>query len=270
VVYSILAAYQLVPAAQAFERARAATDRALAISPDLPEALTAGAMVALWYEWDLDASETLARRAVKLAPGLGIAHEWLGWAMLSAERFDEAEAAMSRALELDPLNTYSVVSLVFALNMGNRASRALELVRAALERSPADAELHRLAGLALLTDDRYAEAAAELRRSRELNPANAFVAGNLASALALSGEREEARRIADEMIIGAEAGRVPAAMVALALNALGDRDHAFAWLNRALESREFWMSMVHVDSEFWRLRDDPRFDEIVRKVGVRR
>jgi eukaryotic-like serine/threonine-protein kinase len=268
-VYSMLAAYQVVPAAQAFERARAATERALAINPNLAEALAGRAMVALWHEWDRPAAESLAARALAAAPGLGIAHEWVGWVHLASERFPEAEASMSRALELDPLNTYSLVSLAFAQIMGGNAERALRLLRGGLARSPGDAELHRLVGLALASLGSHGEAAEQFARSRELNPANAFVAGNLASALALGGNIDEARELALALERGAREGTVPAAMVALARHALGEHDSAFEWLERSVEAREFWLSMMHVDREFARMRADPRFDAIVARVGVK-
>jgi tetratricopeptide (TPR) repeat protein len=262
--------YGLLPTHEGFTRARAAADRALALDPQHAHALTVRLLVALWFDWDRVAAEDFGRRAVAVGDGVAAAHEQLGWALLASERFDEADAETARALSLDPLSITTVMSRAFSQFIGGRPAAAVSTMDEWLARSPLDAEAHRLRGMALEAADRPAEACDAFRRARELDPGNRFASGDLAATLAVAGERDEARRIANQMEESAVGGAPPAIMLALVYHALGDARLAFTWLERAFEMREFWLSMMHVDPMFRRMRGDARFQSLVRRVGVAR
>jgi serine/threonine-protein kinase len=267
---NLLAVYGLLPADDGFTRARTAADRALVFEPEHAHALTVRLLVALWFDWDGAAAEALGRRAVAVGDGVADAHQQLGWALLAAERFDEADAAMARALALDPLSMSTVTARAFSLLIGRRPAAAVSTMDDWLARLPLDAEAHRLRGLALEAADRLDEACDAFRRAGALDPTNRFAPGDLAATLALVGRRDEARRLLGEMEDRARGGPPPAMMLALVHHALGDDALAFTWLERALEAREFWLSMMHVDPMFRRMWGDARFTALVRRVGVAR
>lgn len=267
---NVMAVYGLLPTSDAFTRARAAADRALALEPGHAHALTVRVLVALWFDWDHTAAEGFGRRAVAVGDGVASAHEQLGWALLAAGRCDEADAEMARALALDPLSATTMTARVFSQIIGCRPEAALGTVDDWLARCPLDAETHRLRGLAFEAADRPDEACDAFRRAGELDPSNRFVAGDLAATLALTGQTDDARRIVTEMEQAAVPSAPPAMMLALVYHALGDSALAFAWLERALVAREFWLSMMHVDPMFRRMRGDARFEALVRRVGVAR
>jgi serine/threonine-protein kinase len=268
VTCALLAIYGALPTVEGFTRARTAAERALALDPAHAHALGVRLLVALWFDWDAAGAEAFGRRAVEAGGGLAGSHELLGWALLARGRFDEAEAEMRRALALDPLSTGALNSAAWAYIIGRRPADALSILDAALGRSPLDAEFHRLRGLTLEAADRLAEASDAFRRTRELDPTNRFATGDLAATLAVAGLRDEARRLVDEMEARARGGRAPAMMLALAYHGLGEDARAFAWLEQALETREFWLSMMHVDPIFRRMWGDTRFEALVRRVGV--
>lgn len=267
---SVMAVYGLLPTHDAFTRARAAADRALALAPKHAHALTVRVLVALWFDWDHTAAESFGRRAVEVGDGIAATHEALGWALLAAERFGEADAELARAFALDPLSTTAMTTRGFSQIIGGRPEAAVSTADEWLARSPLDAEAHRLRGLAFEAADQLREACDAFRRAVELEPSNRFVAGNLAATLAIAGQSDEARRIVKEMEEAAVGSPPPAMMLALVYHALGDDALAFAWLERALEAREFWLSMMHVDPMFRRMRGDARFQALVRRVGVAR
>jgi Flp pilus assembly protein TadD len=205
---------------------------------------------------------------VEVGSGLAGSHELLGWALLARGRFDDAEAEMRQALALDPLSPGTLNSAAWSHIIGRRPAAALSILDAALARSPLDAEFHRLRGLALESADRLDEALDAFRRARELDPANRFATGNLAATLAAAGFWGEARLLVEDMEERTRGDRPPAMMLALAYHALGDGTRAFTWLEDALEAREFWLSMMHVDPMFRRMWGDARFALLVHRVGV--
>ena len=109
----------------AFPRARAAADRALAMDPTDAFALVMRAHSALWYEWDFTRAESLARSALELAPGFYLAHDCLGLVLAAQGQFEEAIAAMQRARTLDPLSENATYDLAWILMLAGRWDEAI-------------------------------------------------------------------------------------------------------------------------------------------------
>ncbi len=266
---NILAAnLNMLPALTAYPRARAAADHAAALEPNLPEALLGQAFVAWWFDWDMARAQTLVRKVLALAPGLSNAHELLGLTLLSAERFEEGVESIERAYALDPLSDFMLYDFAVTLNFAGEATRAIEVLRPALVRSPGNGGLHLLLGTALFISDRLPEARTALERGRELTPTNAQLRGTLVCVLAAMGDTEGARHRLGELEEQAERGTGSAVEVACGYHSLGDDEVAYAWLERAFQARSAWMTFLHVEPRLRRMRGTQRFEELVKRVGV--
>jgi serine/threonine-protein kinase len=258
----------MLPALTAYSRGRAVADRALALEPDLPEALLARAIVAAWFDWDRARAETLVREVLARAPGLANAHEILGWTLLNAERFEEGVRSMERAYALDPLSDFMLYNFAASLLFAGQATRAIEVLRPAIARSSGNGGLHLLLGAALFVSDRLPEARTALERGRELTLAGAQFRATLVCVLAAMGDTEGARHLLGEVEEQAERGKGSAFEVACAYHWLGDDEVAYAWLERAFRERALWMTWLHLDPRLRRMRGTQRFEELVQRVGV--
>jgi eukaryotic-like serine/threonine-protein kinase len=258
----------MLPALTAFPRARAAADYAIALEPNLPEALLGQAFVAWWFDWDMARAQTLGRKVLELAPALSNAHELLALTFLSAERFEEGVESIERAYALDPLSDFMLYDLALTLQFAGEPTRAIDALRPALARSPGNGGLHLLLGTALFLLDRLPEARTALERGRELTPANAQLRGTLVCVLAAMGDTDGARQRLGELEKEAERSSGSAVEVACGYHWLGDDEAAYSWLERAFLARTLWMTFLHLEPRLRRMRSTQRFEELVRRVGI--
>ena len=264
--FAMFGIYHALRPREAFPQARAAADRARAIDETDALALVVRAAVALWFEWDREEAEILARRALELAPGLYLAHDCLGWALASQGRFEEAIAAMERGRVLDPLSDYATYDLGWVLILSGRWEQAIHLMRPAVARHPQSSELRRVFAYALFHAGRVDEAVTELQTVLELNPSDRWAPPNLAQALAALGKRDAALRLVREIEERMPHEPLPAVGLAIAYHALGDDAAALTWLERALDARDYWLVMLRYDPSMRSLRGDKRFEALMRQV----
>lgn len=266
---NILAAnVNLLPALIAYPRARSAASRALSLEPDLPEALLAHGFVAWWFDWDMSRAQILARKTLALAPGLANAHELLALTLLGAERFDQGVESIERAYAIDPLSDFMLCNVGLTLRNAGRPERAIDLLRPAIGRSPGDARLYLLLGTALFDAGQLPEARTTLERAREIAPSISILGGSLVGVLAALGDAEGALRRLREFEALTESGNGSAFEVACGYHSLGDDELALEWLERSYAARSLYMTFLHLEPRLRRLRDTPRFEELVRRVGV--
>ena len=257
-----------LPVESSYARGRAMGDRVRAMDPGLAEGMILGSAVALWYDWDRARAEALARQAIDVAPGFVHAYEFLAWSLLVARRFDEGIEVMEKGYALDPLSDFMLGHLILANLFAEQDERAVELGQRGVERSPASAPLHNLLGVALLATGRAVEARDVLVRGEALSPGLSAMPGTLAAVLAALGDREGARRALADLEAGTARGDVSMIEIACAYVWRGEEDAAFAAMERAVEARGDWMAFLHLDPRFRRVRGDPRFESVLRRIGM--
>ena len=123
-------------------------------------------------------------------------------------------------------------------------------------------------GSALVQKKRYDEAIAELQKAVELSGGGAAQLGALGYAYAVANRRAEALEIVETLKKRSREHYVPPAMVAIVFSGLGDKDQAMTWLEKALEERDPWLTGLKVDPMFDSLRSDPRFLDLLRRIGL--
>lgn len=258
-----------VPPRKAFPKARAAGERALELDPELALARTLLGWVALVYDWDWRRAEAECRRGVELAPGSSGGHQILSYVLSATGRQPEAIAEVRRAAKLDPLSAIAGQQLGMAFYLDRRYDEAeaqLETVTTLYPRFWLG--FQRLAITRMAKGD--LEAALEAAQTAfDLAGAGTVRRdrATLASLYALTGRKAEALALLREMRKLARPTYVPPTDFARVFVALGERERAIQELEKAYEVRDGDMFMLGVLPYFDPLRDDPRFQEIIRRMA---
>lgn len=266
--WAILGFYEFVPAGEAFPRAREAARRALELDPELAAAHATLGYVALYHDWDREGAESAFRRAIAQEPSYSTAHQWHANLLTAMGRFAEAEAAMRRAMELDPLSLIANAALGWVLIYAEEYERALVQLGLTLELDAGYALAHLWRGEALAELGRYEEAARAIERALELGGEADLGRTALARVRVLQGRPGQARELLRDLERRAPGEYVPWYEMARIHEALGDREAVYRSLERALEARARAMVFLRVEPAFRGLRGQARFEDLLRQVGL--
>jgi len=248
-------------------KAKQAALKAIAIDDTLAEAHSALAIELTAYDWDWPQAEHEFKRAIALNPEYATAHAHYGWYLSLMGRIEAAIAESQRAVELDPLSTEYNHNLGLTLFRGRRLDQAVAQFRKTVDLDPGDWITRTNIGWALISQGRFKEAFTELHAARQMDD-NHYVRAALGRAHALSGNRSDALETIAQMKEWSKDRYVSPHSVALVYAGLGENDQAFEWLQKALVVRSEHLGWLKVDPRMDPLRADPRFDAIVRRVGL--
>jgi TolB-like protein/DNA-binding winged helix-turn-helix (wHTH) protein/Tfp pilus assembly protein PilF len=252
-----------LPGANAWTRAIAAAEKALAVDDTVADGHTSRARIALNYELDWSATAEGYRRALSVNPGYANAHHWYGYYLLLVGRLEEGEAEIRRALELDPLSPIINANAGMAAYFNRQYDEALAHWRRALEMHRNHRVLHLYVATGYLGKRMYPEAAAELEKTTRLSGTDSWGTALLVHTYGRMGRSQEARALLSTLL---REGDAAAYQIALAYVGLGDADEAFAWLNRSVDTRMGSFNEVHADPIFDPLRTDPRFAALLERM----
>jgi len=266
--YIILGYFSLLPAKEAYAKAREAATRALELDDTLAEAHNALATAKADYDWDWPGAEREFRRAIELNPGYATAHQWYGRLLSELGRHEEALAEIKRAQELDPLSL--IINAVGGriLLYAGRDDLAIEQLRKTLEMDPNFAHAHWFLGMAYVRKGALAEAIAEFQRATTLSSNFTQYKAGLGHAYARAGKSAEARKLLYELKELSKRRYVSWCDFAAIYAGLGDKDQAFACLERAYAQRDARLVELKVDARLDPLRADLRFADLLRRVGL--
>jgi len=265
--YETLALYG-GPKPETWQKAKAAASRALELDDTLAEAHRSLAKVQLWYDWNLAASERENQRALALNPGDAESYQVYGTFLYVTGRSDEAIAMDKRAQELDPLSPVIAVNVAMGYFSARQYDQAIKACQKALELDPAFIQAHRWIGLAYEAQGKFPETIAEFKLTVELSPGNKAYLGNLARVYARAGKRTDARRILAQLKEQSRTHYVAPTQIALIYAALGEKDQAFAWMEKGYAEHNNHLLLLSFAPWFDPLRSDPRFPEFLRRVEL--
>ena len=261
------ASFRVSSASDAYLKAKAAAVKALELDPALPEALSALAMVHLYYEWDWIAAELAFKRALALNPGDGTTHMQYALALAYFGRFADALGEIARARDADLLSPVVSASVGKILHLARRYSEAIREHRRALKLDPNFWLTHNNLGLTYALTGAYDQAIAEFQRAIDLSDSSEAKA-YLAYTYAVSGRSREARKILDQLQTRAPQEYISPFDIAAAHTGLGDHDRAFLWLGKAFQERGLLMPSLKVDPLFDPLHADPRFAALLERMRL--
>ena len=265
--YVLLTDYGVMAPKESAQKTKTAAMTALEIDDTLAEARTSLAFVKERYEWDFTGAEKEFKRAIELNPNYATAHQWYGESLSSMGRHQEAIAENKRAQELDPLALIINVALGARFYLARQYDEAVRQLLKTLELDPNFPRVHFRLGLTYVQKGMYREAVAELQKTVELSGRDSIYVASLAYVYGMSGQKAEALKLLDELKQRSNREYVSPYYMAFAYVGLGEKDQAFAWLERACQERDFWLRLLKVDPVWDSLRSDPRFADILRRIG---
>ena len=255
------------PPNEVLPRAEEAAKRALELDEKLSEAHDALGWVDFIYRWDWTAAERELQRAIELNSSNALAHDHYANFLLSVGRHAQAFAESRQAQALDPLSFWIHADSGLYFFMGRQYDSAIEHERMALELEPNCYTCHTYLALAFAQKGRLAEAVAEARRVRvpQASPIDVATAG---SVIAAAGERAEAEELVSGLLHARKRRFVCPYEIATTYLALGERDEAIRWLEKAYQAHSICMIWLGVDPRLDPLRSEPRFEDLLQRVGL--
>jgi eukaryotic-like serine/threonine-protein kinase len=260
-------AYNVLSPREAFPKAKAAAMRALTLDPTLAEPYALLGWASFVFDRDWTTAENQFRRALRPSPNDQAAHQNYSLFLARMGRFDEAIREVIRGQELDPLSLGAIVDVGSVLHMARRDDEAIPWFRRVLDMDPTFPRAHWGLGLSLVALKRYDDAIAELRRAADLSSGGVML-GSLGYACAVANRRAEALEIVERLEESSKVQYVPPAAVAIVFSGLGEKEQAMEWLEKAEEARDPWVTGLKVEPMFDPLRSDPRFLELLHRVGL--
>ncbi len=256
----------IMPGKEAWARQKELAQKALALDPDLADAhLSLG--IALAGAFHRREGENEIKRALEINPNLAMAYNLEAWLMAGFGRLDEAIATQKKALELDPLNALQTADYGWWLYFARRYDEAIAQVRTTLELDPNNAFAHSLRGWCLIGQGNTAGAIAEFEKAKTLDDLP-WYDGNLGYAYAISGDRAKAEQVLSRLDEVAKQRYVlPQARVYVYLG-LGEKSKALDWLEKYYEAQDFACWLLKVDPVYDSVRGEPRFQALLKKLGL--
>jgi Tfp pilus assembly protein PilF len=256
-----------IPTSEGLPRARAAADRALQIDDSLSEAHASSALV---YDhlWRWSEAEEEYKRAISLNPNYATAHQWFAGFLRSKRQFDDALREIKRAQELDPLSSIIGINVASDYLLKNDPNSAIEQNNRIIELDPSFPRAHEHLGFAYLKQRRYEQATTEFQKTVELSGRGAIFLSDLGYCYAVTGKRAEALQILKELEEKYAKREAKAQYLASVYVGLGDKDQAFAWLEKDFEQHSDILPRITWWFSFEDLRSDPRYADLVRRMGL--
>jgi len=258
--------YAVMTPKEALPKAKAAAIKALELDSALGEAHNSLAFCLDGFDWDFNSAGKEFRRAIELNPGYATAHHWYAWHLSLLGRHDEAIAEMRKAENLDPLSLIINADFAELLVLAHSSDESIDQSRKTIEMDPNFALAHNQLAQAYLQKHMNDEAVVELQKAAQLSGGSPTVMANLARAYVASGKRGEAIKLLSSLKKRSNATYSHGSEIAVIYAALGDKDQAMNWLEKGFEER--FNPGVLLRPGFDPLRSDPRFQELVRHVGL--
>lgn len=267
-VYGLLGNNGFVLPDEVFPKAKSAALKALELDSDLADAHTSLAEILNDYDWNWSAAEKAYRRAIELNANDATAHHWYAMSLAWHGRFGEAIGEIEKAHQLDPLSMQINLNLTKILYWAHDYDRALHECQMALELYPNSWGIHSSMGMIWLQKGDYRTAIGELRKSVDLAPGDSRPLIWLALGYALTGQKDGAVGILRKLENSPHRYYLPPTLWAAVYAGLGERKKAVAALQKAVLRHDPKLMILKVDQAFDSLRSDPRFSEVVRRIGL--
>ena len=251
----------------AFPKARAAAEKALEFEPSLAEPHASLGYVHLYYDWKFADARTEFQRSLELNPSYATAHHWYSVYLTAMNQPKEARREIELAQDLDPLSVAISTDMGFEQYYSMDYEPATKQLKSVVDMNPKFFLAHLWLGRAYQQRKMYAEAIREYEQTgslREWVPTIAAI-GNV---YGLMGKTDDARKVLAHLDEISRERYVTSYGVALVHAGMGDKEQAFAKLERAFEERSHWLVWLGLDPRWEGLRADPRFGELMRRIGL--
>jgi serine/threonine protein kinase/tetratricopeptide (TPR) repeat protein len=269
--YIDLAMLDLKPPADAFPKAKAAVSKALAIDPTLVEAHTALGTLSWGFDWEWGVAEAEFKKALELNPASVLPHQRYSLHLVTMGRFEEAIREGTKAVELDPVSMNAITTLGYVYTLAHRYDEAVTTFKKSVELEQEVGTItHAEMAWAYTFKGDHAPALAEYKRISKVPNAmeEQVVLGGMGFVQAAAGKIPEANRTIARLRTLAESHYIDPYMIAAVYAGLGDKKQAFDWLSKGIDERSSSMVYLKVDPFFDNLHADPRFADLLQRIGL--
>lgn len=267
--YNLMSVWGRLPSEEAFPQAKAAAQTALSLDPSSAEAYNSLAFATYRYDWDFAAADRYFRHAIELNPNYSTAHSWYGEFLGDMRRYDESVAQLRRAKDLDPLSAMVGCDLALGLFYAGRYNEAEAELHRVLSMYPNFGPAHNyLATIYRATGD-VADATKEAKIDAQLTADDAGLRQMEIQNAAAQGNLTQARSDARSLLSGKSAAQFGAYQRAKLYFSVGELDEGYAELDKAYQEHSWWLVTLMVDPGFVRVRNQPRFQALEKRVGLR-
>jgi tetratricopeptide (TPR) repeat protein len=264
--YAVMPSYPFMKPQDAMPLARSAIAKALALDPELPEARTVSAVIASVYDWDWATAEREFKRSLELDPNVALTHYRYAWVYLSPMgHHDEAIAEMKRAMELEPLSLVQGASFAAVYLYARKFDLALGQAKKTYELDPSFVTGQLWLCRSYNAKGMYPES---LSISEKTLQTNFPFLQDVSYAYAKLGRRQEAEAVLNKWKEDGKTKYIMNYWVAIADAALGEKDAAFAGLEKAYQGHDWFLPRIKTDPFMDPLRDDPRFENLLGRLKL--
>jgi serine/threonine protein kinase/tetratricopeptide (TPR) repeat protein len=266
--YAMLVWNMMVSPRDGLPKARAAASKAIEIDDQLAEPHSSLAFVKLFYEWDWQGAEREFQHAIKLNPNYAMTRQWYAMELAALGRHEEARRETDRALQLDPLSMSINTTTALLFYLVHEYEHAQAQIRKAIDLDASFFPAHFVCGCIHGQIEQWQEAVKEFQQAVDLSHRLPLFLGALGRACAISGDAEKAREILQELLAMRQTKYGSSYCIGETFLGLGEVDHALDWLERACNERATWTIFLNVNPIFERLHVEPRFREILKRMGL--
>jgi serine/threonine protein kinase/tetratricopeptide (TPR) repeat protein len=267
--YVVMSAFEAGVPKDLLAKAKAAARCALAIEPDLSEALAELLIVSPWLDRDWNAADEAYRHAMRRQPAYWLAHDHYAMTLAARGRVDEAVVEVRRGQALEPLSLVVHHHVAWMLVLAGRPDEAITECRSALDVNPSFSMAYLWMGLALEQKGLYEDAIASFERAVALKATRSLSIAGAAHAYAKAGRIDEARRRLTQLEQESAARYVEPYAIALIHAALDDDEAALRFLEQGYRDNSFWLGMwVRTDTRLAKIRRNARFQDLLSRLGV--
>ncbi|MGB9071982.1 MAG: protein kinase [Terriglobales bacterium] len=270
--YFFLGFFSAIPPQQAWGKVKEAALLAIAKDDRLPEGHGALALAKLHYDWDFAGAEREFKRALELNPSdADIRHDYAHY-LMAMGRMDESAAESRRAVDLDPVDDGLTDCLCWHRFAAHQYDGSIKMALDMLRRQPDDIFEMAILGWNYEQTGVPEQAVTEFKKAVELtskgSPMYTFLFAGLGHAYALSGRKSDAEQILQALLEQTKQSYVSPFDIALIYSALGKKDTAFEWMTKAVAERSTWLVYSKWEPRLDPLRSDPRFQDLLRRIGL--
>jgi tetratricopeptide (TPR) repeat protein len=234
----------------------------------LAEAHAALAYNRFLYAWDWPGAEREFKTVLELNPGYAVSHHWYAHYLCAMTRFDEAVVEVRRAQDLDPLSLSVNANVGLVLYWAREYKQAVEQLEKTLELDPNFGLAYVYLAFALIQQGRYGQAIAAIQKSMEHSGYMPMAISKLGYAYSLQGDRAKAQEVLSDAEAHFQKLGLPSTVLAEIHGGLGDHEKFFECLNRAHKERSPLLPWLKIYPEYDAMHSDPRYDELLRLLGL--
>lgn len=265
--YQLLVEYRVTPSKESFQKAREAAKKALEIDPNLAEAHASLGYILAFYDWKFDEGEKQFKKAIELNPNYPTARQWYAELLMAKGRFDEAKIEVEKSQELDPVSPIIATNVVAYYYITRQYEKSIKSANEALEFAPNFGMIYAFQSVSYYKNGMEKEAIATWLKATEL--------------LGGKGE-EEFKSLRQSWQDSGWKGFWGEWLKQMKANPqfylpwdfaicniyVGNKEKALEWLEKSYENRDRWIVNINHNPQFDPIRSEPKFQEIVKKVGL--